>query len=328
MALVFSQQEAGLNYQTNWSRWHGKNPLESLPEQALPRLQAGIFQPVVTPKFKVPAGSSFYTIGSCFARGLETTLVNLKYNVLSYASEFDSFETINNSVTGRGFTNKYSTHSIVNELQSALSAEHAFPEASLMELNDGTFFDPNTNPTLKLVGREKTLERREIISTVTRRISQADVVVITLGLVEVWYDNYTGIYLNSAPLAVRNPDPGRYSLHVSDYVENFSNMEIIWALIQKYCPGTKLFVTTSPIPLLATYSGKDIVVANNYSKSTLVSVAQAFAAKHPEVDYFPSYEMVTLSNRSEAWTPDGRHVNQFLVKEIMSLFTTSYIENL
>jgi GSCFA family len=43
------------------------------------------------------------------------------------------------------------------------------------------------------------------------------------------------------------------------------------------------------------------------------------------VDYFPSYEMVMMSDRAEAWTDDGRHVKPTLVRDIMNLFTESYI---
>ena len=325
LPMQISQQQATLNYQTPFSRWHARDWNQCLPEQALPRLAQKVFLPVVNPKFRLAPESSFYTIGSCFARGLEATLVNRKFEVLSFASEFDGFETINASVTGRGFTNKYSSHSILNELLWALSPDHPFPEDSLMELDDGTWFDPNTNPTLKMADRETTLRRREIISNVTRRITRADVIVITLGLVEVWHDNHAGVYLNAAPLQTKTADPERYTLHVTDYPANFANMEAILALLKAHCRDFKMIVTTSPIPLLATYSGKDVVTANNYSKSTLVSVAQSVAAAHPEVDYFPSYEMVVMSDRADVWTPDGRHVKPILVKDIMNLFTGSYI---
>jgi len=36
-----------------------------------------------------------------------------------------------------------------------------------------------------------------------RAITQSDVVILTLALVEAWYDNELGIYLNEAPLCRR-----------------------------------------------------------------------------------------------------------------------------
>jgi hypothetical protein len=70
----------------------------------------------------------------------------------------------------------------------------------------------------------------------------------------------------------------------------------------------------------------DIVVANAWAKSLLRAVAQEWAMAHPNVDYFPSYEIVQSSDRAAAWEKDLRHVTGPAVQHIMQLFLRKYIE--
>jgi hypothetical protein len=87
----------------------------------------------------------------------------------------------------------------------------------------------------------------------------------------------------------------------------------------------RIVVTVSPVPMSATFSGRDIAVANTYSKSTLVAAAQAFQAAHDDVDYFPSYELVTLSPREAAYGADCLHVPNAVVGGVMEQFMTAYV---
>lgn len=77
----------------------------------------------------------------------------------------------------------------------------------------------------------------------------------------------------------------------------------------------------------ATFSGLDIAIANSLSKSTLRAAAGAFEAAHDDVDYFPSYEIATLSERSFAYAPDCLHVSDQIVGQIMGVFIGAYLGN-
>jgi len=59
----------------------------------------------------------------------------------------------------------------------------------------------------------------------------------------------------------------------------------------------QIVVTVSPVPLMATLSGEDVVVANTYSKSLLRTVVQESAEAHKNVHHFPGYEIVQNSDR-------------------------------
>ena len=91
-------------------------------------------------------------------------------------------------------------------------------------------------------------------------------------------------------------------------------------------PDFHVVVTVSPVPLMNTFSTMDIVVANTWAKSLLRAVAQEWASAHPNVDYFPSYEIVQNSDRAAVWEDDLRHVRGQGAQHIMELFLRKYIE--
>ena len=87
--------------------------------------------------------------------------------------------------------------------------------------------------------------------------------------------------------------------------------------------GIKVVITVSPVPLLATFTNEDCVVANELSKSTLRAVAGYFTNKYEYVDYFPAYEMVRHLGIS-AYRDDNIHVRYELIKIITEFMINSY----
>ena len=331
MSTPITRAEAQRRFASVYSRW---NERVALPAQqgrllAAERLRQPLFTPAIIPGFKLRREDKIFAIGSCFARGVEEALVGQKMEVLSKATEFESFPAINNEMK-LGFTNKYNTFSIHNELRWALDPSAKFPCESLIDTGGGIFYDPHTNPALQLAGLEETIHRREIIQLVTRRVAQCRVVIVTLGLVEVWRDKIADIFVNHTPIpdAVRS-HPDRYEFHITNFVENFSNLERIHALLNQFGhPEVQIVVTVSPVPLAATFSGEDVVVANTYSKSLLRAIAQEWAAAHKNVHYFPSYEIVQNSDPEVTWEKDLRHVKGAVIQHVMGLFLRNYLSGL
>jgi hypothetical protein len=330
MRSPITTAEAKRNFVSPYSRWHRKDalPSELNGTLACQRLREPLFVPAILPGFKMQREDKIFAIGSCFARGVELTLIDQKMDVLSKTAEFDSFPAMNGELE-LGFTNKYNTFSIYNELRWALDPAAEFPRQSLVDLGNGIFYDPHTNPALQLAGLEETIHRREIMHRVNRRISQCRVVIITLGLVEVWRDNIANVFINQLIPGMHSSYPDRYELHLTNFVENLSNLERIHGLLSQLGHrDVQIIVTVSPVPLQATFSGEDVVIANTYSKSLLRAVAQEWAAAHKNVHYFPSYEIVQNSDQSLTWEEDMRHIKGNVVRHIMSLFLRNYCSGL
>jgi hypothetical protein len=64
-------------------------------------------------------------------------------------------------------------------------------------------------------------------------------------------------------------------------------------------------------------------VANSYSKAVLRVCAHRLATDLPEVDYFPSYEMV-MSRGLANFSNDNVHVQDEFVREIVDTMLESY----
>jgi len=200
---VASAAEAVKNYRENpAATWYKDNtdPNDPGDKYAFQRLRQTCFTPHVVPKFKLCREDKFYAIGSCFARGIEKALAAQNVIVESAAPEFIKLQPANKESSGLGFTNKYNTYSILNELRWALDPEAEFPRDSIVPLTNTTWYDPHANPTLEFVGWKETLERRAIMQTVTKRITDCRGVIVTLGLAEVWRDAKVNVFVNRTPV--------------------------------------------------------------------------------------------------------------------------------
>jgi hypothetical protein len=341
-SYIATAAEAMKNYKGNTAGvWYNDSvdPDDQAGNFAFQRLRHTWFTPKINPKFKLRRDDRFYAIGSCFARGIEHYLKKLNIAVESAAPEFAKLQPARKQVSGLGFTNKYNTHSILNELRWSLDPDAIFPSESIVQLTKTTWYDPHTNPALDFTGLKETLERRALLQAVTKRIKNCRGVIVTLGLAEVWRDSQADVFVNCTPMDVAytlepdatpssfNLQPGRYEFHLTSFAENWANLEAIYSVLSRYGhPDVHIVVTVSPVPLMNTFSSMDIVVANTWAKSLLRAVAQEWAAAHANVDYFPSYEIVQNSDRAAVWETDLRHVKGVGANYIMELFSRSYLE--
>lgn len=275
------------------------------------------------PKFQLNRGDKFFCIGSCFARNIEEHLIHSDIPVLSRkvicpANEY--------AARVNGFVNKITTHSILNEIEWIIERPD-ITEDLFVKLPGGGWKDLQLASGTRPVELGRAMERRAyLIDQYFSRIRQADVIVLTLGLVEVWRDTRSGRYLNAAPprRVVRN-DPDRYEFEISGVAANINALQQIWKRLNAIRPGIRVVVTVSPVPLGQTFSENDVAVANMYSKSVLRAAAEIFAGAHATVDYFPSYEMVSLSPRSSAYQQDCLHVSDSIVGDVVRYFLRLYM---
>jgi hypothetical protein len=173
---------------------------------------------------------------------------------------------------------------------------------------------------------EATEERRENIRT---NLERADVVVITLGMSEVWYDALDGEVLwRSIP--ARLYDPHRHAFKVATVAETTAALHELDRLIARFRPELKVVFTLSPIPFVATFRNQSPVTANTVSKAILRAALDGFLAAPGVADtgryhYFPSYEL-TLSLFESPFLSDNRHVKPEVATLILSAFSGGYTD--
>lgn len=272
-------------------------------------------EPVARPEFKVPfrldPGEAIFTVGSCFARNVETELLKRGFRIpMRELFKRPEFQKVELSVI-----NNFGTPSIYNEFAWALGERPFVPEQHILPVMDGKFADVHLTPTMRPDSWEVALHRRLAITEATRTVTQCRVVIMTLGLVELWFDAATGYYLNSAPRpSFLKQHPERFELHVLSFDEAYRFLEDALLLIKRHGrPDLQVLLTVSPVPMSLTHRDEDVVVANMYSKSMLRTVAETIVARHDFVTYFPSYESVVLSDRKLAWLEDMVHVTDQIV---------------
>src|SRR5206468_1932175 len=99
--------------------------------------------------------------------------------------------------------------------------QNKLEEATIVSSGDG-FIDLLLPGGASTVTLERAVSRRSEIDAVYRDLVKSDVVIITLGLIEAWYDNETGLFLNQMPpVPVINRSANRFSFHVLDVSESY-----------------------------------------------------------------------------------------------------------
>jgi hypothetical protein len=152
--------------------------------------------------------------------------------------------------------------------------------------------------------------------TIREGFERADGFIFTLGLIEAWrLPTGNWACLESFPL-----DSTKAELHVLGFDECAAAIREIVEILHERRPGASVTLTVSPVPLRRTYrEGIDVAVANSESKSTLRAAVGEVCRQHPEVHYFPSYEIVTSLGRG-GFQEDGRHVRPEVVASALDWF--------
>lgn len=271
-------------------------------------------EPVAKPEFDVPfrltPGQRIFTIGSCFARNVESELQRRGFVIPA----IDLLKTPEFEAIGTRVLNNYGTPSIYNELAWAFGEQTFEPKDHILEAMPGKFVDMHLGPGIKPEAWEEAKAKRDAITNAYRLAATCEVAIITLGLAETWFDTRTGFYVNAAPRPgmIRN-EPDRFQLHVLSYQNTYDYLKRALEILRRHAPEMRVILTVSPVPLNVTHRPIDVMVANTYSKSVLRTAAEEAVVRHDFVTYFPSYESVTLSDRKLAWRDDLRHVTDDLV---------------
>jgi tetratricopeptide (TPR) repeat protein len=302
-----------------------RNRVSMWPDGRLPTGRLGELAKLsFTPSFTFSKADRIMTIGSCFAREMEHRLDSLGFDLpmkkVVLPAEERATKTLNDLLS------KYTVESMENELAWVSGQTPPPPEKLFLQVGEGLWHDPQLVSNVHPASLERVIERRAMVSDAFAQLPECRIVIITLGLAEAWYDHETSLYLNTAPpQPATNSQPKRFSLDVLDYDDIFSSLERIYAILQRAGhPDFKVLITVSPVPFKATFSGQDAITANTYSKAVQRAACQAFVARHENVDYFPSFEIVTMSHREFVYERDNIHVSNSTVAYIVDQVLAAY----
>jgi hypothetical protein len=154
-----------------------------------------------------------------------------------------------------------------------------------------------------------------------------DVLILTLGLSEVWYDRVTGEPLWRA-LPVDQFDPERHVFRVETMAQTLQWLETIERLRARHVPDMKIIFTVSPVPLGVTFRPVSALTANSASKAIVRAALDEFLRNHQEdvgrhAFYFPSYELAE-NYFIDPYGPDNRHISPTVAAGIIRYFVKHY----
>ena len=305
------------------------NPYRSLPDtsfwkRSVAALAEADVDPVVAAPFRVGKDDRIATAGSCFAQHISRTLERLGYDYL--VTEPGPAER-NYGVFPARFGNIYTVRQLLQTFDRAYGLFR--PQTTVWRLADGTYVDP-FRPQIEPAGfaSQAVLEadRRRHLACVRDMFESCDVFIFTLGLTETWMSTRDGAVFPVAPgVSGGEPGPG-YTFHNLGVAEMTADINAFLRKLRMVNPDVRVILTVSPVPLVATYEPRHVLVANTYSKAALRVVAEEAVRADPGTAYFPSYEIVTGPQaRGRYFAEDLRSVTEAGVAHVMDLFARHYL---
>ena len=312
------------------------SPYSNLPDRAFWRTAVGEREPLdpgdlYVQKFPINKSMRIVTAGSCFAQHVGRVLRESGFAVVDTepapsALPDEVVQKFGYRLFSARYGNVYTTRQLLQLLDEVEGI--ATPAEPVWERN-GRFFDamrPGVEPS-GLPSPEDVLEHRRLhLKAVDEAFSSVDLFVFTFGLTEAWVHTESGTVYPTAPGTIAgNFDKNKYSFVNFGFADVLRDFQTFRARMLKRQPRLKFLVTVSPVPLTATASGHHVEVATAYSKAVLRAVAGQISATSPNVDYFPSYEIITsANNRGVYFETNKRSVSMLGVETAMSLFMRAH----
>ena len=277
--------------------------------------------PVTKAGFTISLGQRIATAGSCFAQHIGRILA-------------DSLFVVETPVFGEAATfsarygNIYTARQLVQLFDRAFDIIRPVDSAWLRA--DGKWADP-FRPEIEPDGFSSIeaveAARTKHLSAVAQLFRELDVLVFTLGLTEAWQSRADRMVYPTAPgVSAGVMDDAHYefvNFTVEDVVSDIEQFSWKLAGIN---PLGRIILTVSPVPLIATYEDRHILVSTTYSKSVLRVAAETVARHISQVEYFPSYEIITGNfNRGQYFSSDLRSITSDGVEHVMRVFLNHYM---
>lgn len=285
-------------------------------------------------KFRLSKSDRIASAGSCFARRISENLASIGYN-------YEFFEACHPLIAAKSadygygvfscrYGNIYSTRQLRQLFDEALGLRP--PILRFAELGPDNVIDL-MRPNIGALGfgskEEARLDRLHHLSRVRDMIEQMEVFIFTLGLTETWVDPGSNVVYGSHPAVFLDSIPADSATALNlGYAEVVEDFEYVLDLIRRHNrnPGVRVILTVSPVGLAATHQDSHVLMATTYSKAVLRAAAGQLAGAHDNVDYFPSFEIFSLSQSFGQFLADDlREVNARGVAVAMRAFEDMFL---
>lgn len=314
------------------------NPYRDYPDYAFWRKAVGgvgyqDVDPVVSAPFVLSPTDRVVTAGSCFAQHIARYLKQSGFN---YVVTECAHPLLSPEVAGKynygTFTARYGNLYTTRQLLQLYKRVYGvFTPTDDVWVDGDTLVDPY-RPQIQPNGfssrREYDLDRQQHYAAVRQAFETLDVFVFTLGLTECWMSREDGAVYPLCPgVSGGEFDAERHEFRNFTVDEVVADMLEFIGLLRQINPRSRVILTVSPVPLMATAEPRHVLVSTTYSKSVLRVACEQIVSRSEGVAYFPSYEIITGNfNRGSYYAEDLRTVTEEGVSHVMRLFMKHYTE--
>ncbi len=282
-------------------------------------------------KYEIQQQDRIATAGSCFAQHIAVNMRMHGFQVIDAEPAPPGLDPETAKLFGYGiYSARYANIYCVRQLlQLAQEAYGEFSPADLVWESKGRFYDamrPNIEPQGLDSPDDVLRHRARHLKWVRSVLENANVFIFTFGLTEGWIHLASGTVYPTAPGTIAgNFDPAVHAFKNFTHREIYEDFLAFRKLLRHRNPTVKFLLTVSPVPLTATASAEHVLVATTYSKSVLRAVAGQLYFENSDIDYFPSYEIVTAPfTRGMFFEANLRAVNPGGVEQVMRTFFSEH----
>lgn len=282
---------------------------------------------VGTPKFILRPEDRVSMAGSCFAqhiarhmrkRGLTPFQTECVHPLTREAGGQDT----SYDMFSARYGNVYTSRQCLELFEQAVGARALIEDFVTQEGRVYDLLRPNAIPGGFAAREEAQADRIYHLQKVRELFEGADVLVYTLGLTESWFNRSGGYTYPVCPGTARGTfDPELHQFHNLTHAQVVADLVALVELARQVNPGLKFIFTVSPVPLVATYTQQNVLLASMYSKSVLRAACGEVAERFDNVMYFPSYEIISHpASFGQYLQGDLREVTERGVSHVMRCF--------
>lgn len=312
------------------------NPYQDLPEESfwssgVARSTTLVPKNLYQKKWQILPNDTIATAGSCFAQHIGRHLRASGFHVMDREPAppllpADQHGKYGYSIYSARFGNIYTIRQMLQLAKEACGLWQ--PGETVWIGKNGACFDalrPGVEPDGLGSPEEVTAHRQRHLTHVREMLENLDLLIFTLGLTEAWIHRETGTVFPTAPGTIAGiHDPEKYEFKnfgFDEILSDLNELRVFLRTIRKRAGEPKILLTVSPVPLTATASGNHVLPATIYSKSVLRAVAGQLAACASDVDYFPSFEIISNPwSKVSFYEGNQRSVKASGVAEVMRTF--------
>jgi hypothetical protein len=311
------------------------NPYSTKPDyafwsRAVTSAGPGMLDPMVG-NFPITPDKKIATMGSCFAQHLARHIsrIGLNYYVEETPPEGMNEQEArakNYGVFSGRYGNIYTARQALQLLRRSLGSfvpgEFAWPYKDGYVDAFRPQIQPEPLPSVEVVKAEAD----EHLRRVRTMFESTDWLVFTLGLTEAWRSKLDGAVYPSAPGVHGGTfDPERHEFINFSVQEVMDDLRCFINELRAVNPRVKIIFTVSPVPLIATYEDRHVLVSTVCSKAILRCSADAMEREFEDVHYFPAYEIITTPVTGSYYLDDLREVSPLGVKHVMRVFSRHFV---